>query len=93
MQFFALFALIGFSAAQYGAPSYDAPASPTYNAPEAPSYNAPEAYEAPAPTYDAPTPTYDAPAPVPAYDAPALPALPSAPWRFQQLPLPSPLIP
>ena len=81
MKFLALFTLIGFASAQYGAPSYDAPAAPTYNAPKAPAYNAPEAYDAPAPSYDAPVPTYDAPtnnppaaqygSPTPAYNAPA----------------------
>lgn len=75
MKFLALFTLIGFVTAQYGAPSYDAPAAPTYNVPEAvPVYSAPETYDAPAPTYDAPAPTYDAPAPTydaPVYNAPA----------------------
>ena len=77
MKFIALFTLIGLATAQYGAPSYDAPAAPAYNVPEpVPVYSAPETYDAPAPTYDAPAPAYDAPAPAydapaPAYDAPA----------------------
>ena len=75
MKLLALFTLIGLATAQYGAPSYDAPAAPAYNVPEAvPVYSAPETYDAPAPAYDAPAPTYDAPAPTydaPVYNAPA----------------------
>ena len=68
MKFLTLFTLIGFAAAQYGAPSYDAPVAPTYDAHEAPIYNAPEANDTPTPTDNTPTPIFDAPAS--AYDAP-----------------------
>ena len=71
MKFPTLVTLMGFAAAQYVAPSDDAPAAPTYASPEAPSYNAPEAN-------DVHTPTDNDPDPTPAYDAPPyVPAVPS----------------